>query len=69
MYSVKASPASACKVISVSVSRYSIFTASPLVSEAVISTLWVFLKNRSKVILFRKLFHRFVSTWMAPVGG
>ena len=68
VYTVKAASASSASVNAFADSRYSIFTASPLLSVAVIVTVCVSLKNRPKVIVLRSVFHSFVSRLILPVG-
>ena len=67
-YSVKDLPESSASVSSTADSRYSIFTSSPLLSDASTVTVCVSLKNSPKVILFSKVFHLFVPTLISPVG-
>ena len=68
VYAVNAALASSASVNSLADSKYSILTASPLLSVAVIVTVCVSLKNRPKVIVLRSVFHSFVSRLILPVG-
>ena len=68
VYAVKVMPSSSAFVNSLSDSRYSTVTISPLLSAAVIVTSCVPLKNRPKVILLRNAFQLFSLILIPPVG-
>ena len=68
VYTVKVMPSSSALVSSLTDSRYSTVTVSPLLSAAVIVTVCVSLKNRPKVILLRNAFQLFSLILISPVG-
>ena len=68
VYAVKVMPSNSAFVNSLSDSRYSTVTVSPLLSAAFIVTVCVSLKNSPKVILLRNAFQLFSLILISPVG-